>query len=158
MKKYYFYLSTGLLLTFIVVVTLRILYVKSETRSLRTKLQIGDYYLDTDKTKLGTYTKNIESLKNLKIVFKENGTFFLSKDVPFLPDSLGIWKSGGGNEFNTMIFQNWENFQAQYSECCSPDSTFELDVILPKKGREGIDIIYFKKINPSLEDLQHYDK
>jgi hypothetical protein len=136
---------------------LRVVYVQYKERNQRTEFQIGEYYLDINRTKLGVYEKNKALLKNLKIQFKDDGTFYLNMDVPFLPDSLGKWKSGGNNEFNIMSFQNFESFKAQYSECCNSDSIFTIDVILPKKGKQALDIIYFKKVNPSVESLKNYE-
>jgi len=115
----------------------------------RFREQIGTYYLDIKKTKLGTYSVDAALYQKLRITFKSDSTFSTNMQVPFLYDSTGKWESGGGGleDWNWLNYKSNTNIRTQFDQCCLPDSTFYLNSPTPQEGQESIQRIYFKKLS-----------
>ena len=141
-------------LVFIVITILVALYFwydysNKQAKKRRFKEQIGTYYLDIKKTKLGTYSKEAALYQNLSITFKSDSTFSTNMQVPFLYDSTGTWDPGGGGveDWGWLSYKRNSVIQTQFDQCCLPDSTFYLNSATPQEGQEFIQEIYFKKLN-----------
>ena len=110
---------------------------------------IGTYILDTTKTQLGVYKKDIGKYKNLQIEFKKDLSFIMNMSVPFLYDSIGTWITGGNGleDANKMIFLINPEINIDFYPPYSMDSIFLMNSCTPKIGAEPINIIYFKKLH-----------
>ncbi len=140
------------LLLILFAIYLRVEYVNWRARNEHFQKQIGNYTLNVDKTDLGVYKKDSSLYRNLTLSFKEDGTFSLNMQVPFIFDSVGTWKASGLSldEWNTLYYKSWNysnnNSGEQFTQCCDTDSTFYINSATPQKGQENIQEIYFKKL------------
>ena len=148
----------GIILTIILLVFLSMyLLINKEddkVKMINLKKQVGVYTLDITKTELGIYTKEIDMYKNLQISFNSNGTFYMNMKVPFLFDSVGKWNAAGNGleDWNWLYYESWgysdykENTGNQFTSPWTADSSFYINGATPKKGKKGIQMIYFRKI------------
>lgn len=110
------------------------------------KMTIGSYQIDVSKTELSA--SESEAYGNLVITFNNDSTFYLSRDVPFIYDSIGIWKPTEGRleDWNWIYYRKNPNISTQFSKVWTEDSIFYLNSTTPKEGERAIPMIYFKKI------------
>lgn len=90
--------------------------------------QLGTYELDIQKTNLGSYKKDSNIYKKLRITFKRDSTFIMNMKVPFMYDSIGIWEAGNMKEWNWLEFKSFNYSKAgtgeQFTRPEYPDSSF----------------------------------
>ena len=106
---------------------------------------------------LGTYTMDLSHMgfsmadrgryKNLQITFKNDSTFHLNMNVPFIYDSTGNWlpAKGGLEDWNWLFYKKNPNISTQFTGVWTKDSIFYLNSVTPQKGEQSINVIYFKK-------------
>ena len=147
-----------LLLSITLIITFFSLWIYHENKTAENNnflKTIGVYVLDTDKTSLGIYKNTTLKFKKLVIAFNKDGTFHMNMDVPFICDSSGLWNAGGGNldDWNWLYYRSWnfaqykKNTGDQFTRPWTSDSIFYINSATPKKGQQGINQIYFRKIS-----------
>ncbi len=106
----------------------------------------GTYSLDLSQTNLGGYSTI--QYKSLEITFKNDSTFSLSMNVPFIYDSVGKWvpTKGGLEDWNWIFYKNNPRISTQFSQVWTEDSIFYFNSATPKEGAEALSKIYFRKI------------
>ena len=133
--------------------------------------QIGTYALDMRKTKLGGYAKDSLLYKKLRITFREDSTFHINFQVPFIYDTVGKWNTEGIglDDYNHMYYRKWGyskfklNKGDQFTHVWAPDadledkighfyllahdSTFTICGCTSQDGREWIKDIWFTKLS-----------
>lgn len=120
----------------------------------KTYLIVGEYVLDTLRTKLPQDVTKEENYSNLRLKFNDDYTFELSKAVPFIADSAGTWTVGGMDEWcklnYNLVGKNGTVISDQFGMPYLQNS----DTIIyinsatpnPKYNISGLGKIYFKKI------------
>jgi len=115
--------------------------------------QLGTYILDINRTNLGSYEKDSNIYKNLKITFNGDSTFIMNIRVPFFADSIGTWIAGNGSvySYNQLFYKNVDYKEMEGNQFFPPylkgsDSIFLMNGVSANKGAEHIHEIYFKKI------------
>jgi hypothetical protein len=116
---------------------------------------LGSYVLDLTKTKLGDeYIADSGRYKALTITFLSDSTFKMNMRVPFMYDSVGIWKAGNVNEWCWMLFKGFkydvdnENSGSQFTRPFEEgaDTLFLINAATPQDYQKTISDIYFRKI------------
>lgn len=139
----------------------RVEYVNRQAQNEHFHKQIGVYKLDVHKTDLGSYKKDSSIYKELILTFKEDATFSFNMKVPFIYDSIGNWVASGSSldEWNNLYYKSWDYAKSklgeQFTQCCDVDTTFYINSATPQRGEENIQEIYFKKLNPNVEDFKN---
>lgn len=132
---------------------LRYLYVDYVEMTSHEKKQVGVYVFDTQKTDMGSYQKDSKKYKGLYLNIYENGKFKFNNSVPFIYKNQGYWEAHGvGLEWNKIFF-NEKGPYIELSQCCNLDSTILINGLIPQDGNDNIQEMYFKKINPSKDNL-----
>ena len=110
-------------------------------------MQLGGYYLDLDKTDLGSYAEDSSQYRKLIITFNKDSTFHLNMEVPFINGISGIWEASGAGfeEWNRLFFDGEKDIGAQFTKPWTVDSIFYINSCTPRDGAENIGKIYFKK-------------
>lgn len=114
---------------------------------------VGEYVLDTLRTKLPQDATKEINYSNLRLKFNADYTFELSEAVPFIADSAGTWTVGGMDEWcklnYNLVGKNGKVISDQFGMPHLQDS----DTIIyinsatpnPKININGLGKIYFKK-------------
>ena len=140
--------------TIMLLLSCNILNGEREAQRRNFNKQIGEYILDVEKTKLGKYAQDSLLYSNLKIVFREDSTFYMNMPVPFLYDTAGVWlaEGDGFESWNRLYYNNrkYENHDIntgnQFTEPWTRDSVFYINGATSRTEMEAIQEIYFKKI------------
>jgi hypothetical protein len=75
----------------------------------RKRDQIGKYVIDMERTEWGEYKAEKDNYKDLTIVFKKDMTFVVSRSVPFLLDTTGLYVvRGRGEVCGNICFSSWK--------------------------------------------------
>lgn len=156
MKKIFLVLTVLVSIFIIIIISYFFRYKKEERkgREITFERLLGSYKLDVSKTKLGNYSKDSNIYKNLSIKFNADSTFEMNMKVPFLYDSIGTWKAGNFNEWNWLLFKNFEyhlsnkNSGSQFTRPYIENSKtyFLINGATPQDGADIIQDIYFRKI------------
>ena len=72
----------------------------------RKKDQIGKYVIDMERTEWGEYEAEKDNYRDLTIVFKKDMTFEVSRAVPFLLDTTGLYVVRGTGELCDIYFSS----------------------------------------------------
>ena len=145
--------AIAIVITIIVIVYARIMYLDSKATGENHKRLLGKYALDLKRTNLGRYAGDSIKYQKLILEFYDDNSFKLNFEVPFMLSSVGTWSAAGSDleEWNKLLV-NGSSF-SQVSRCCSADSTIMLNSTTPKPGNYFLQSIYFKKIHPKSSDL-----
>ena len=73
----------------------------------RKRKQIGKYVIDMERTEWGEYEAEKDNYKDLTIVFKKDMTFVVSRSVPFLLDTTGLYVVRGRGKLCDICFSSW---------------------------------------------------
>lgn len=129
----------------------------------RKKKQIGKYVIDMERTEWGDYEAEKDNYKDLTIVFKKDTTFVVSRSVPFLLDTTGLYVvRGRGEVCGDICFSSWIEKRSSKEKSCnecsgdwlwpcwedSPgDSVTAIITPAPQQNEQRrIHTLYFKKI------------
>ena len=82
----------------------------------RKKDQIGKYVIDMNRTEWGEYEVEKDNYKDLTIEFKPDMTFEVSRSVPFLLDTTGMYVVRGRGKVCDFCFSSWIE---KYGNDCS---------------------------------------
>ena len=129
----------------------------------RKRKQIGKYVIDMERTEWGEYEAEKDNYKDLTIVFKKDMTFEVSRSVPFLLDTTGLYVvRGRGEVCGDICFSSWIEKRSSIEKICnecsgdwlwpcwedSPgDSVTAIITPAPQQNEQRqIDKLYFRKI------------
>lgn len=85
----------------------------------RKRNQIGKYVIDMERTEWGEYEAEKNNYKDLTIVFKEDMTFEVSRSVPFLLDTTGMYFTGGRGDVSQFCFSSWIEKRSFKEKICN---------------------------------------
>lgn len=108
---------------------------------------VGIYKLDFNHTDSEIYKDSIEKYNNLRLIFNSDMTFSLSFSVPFMADTVGIWKVGGMDEWNEIVYHN--GIIDQLGEFDDGDTIIYINSPTPQKTYKKptlIDKVFFVRI------------
>jgi hypothetical protein len=157
--KKLFLIFTIPLILFLIIYS-RLAYLDYYAKQKHSRQQIGIYKIDLFRTKKANNINDTLLFEDLMVVFNEDKTFKFNKKAPFLFDDIGTWEASGNGfeDWGWITYdkkQNSKSIKNPFCTCCNPDSTFYINDVTPEQGNKQLSIIYFKKLNPNIEDFTY---
>jgi hypothetical protein len=106
---------------------------------------IGTFIIDTNETVFGEYKK--QEYRNLEITFKDDRTYSMNMEVPFLIDTTGTWveSEGGFEAFGEITYSN-TSYRSQTSEGISNQNyLIHTNDPIPRNGQPKMEYLVLRK-------------